>query len=359
MASDDFEDEENDSDGEGSVEAIGNDGDRAELRKLMGQGQKHMAVSLSQAAKADVEKGMAVRQQRKTFDTMLNVRIRLQKALVAANSFETASIGADSAEEPYLAAEEAAIKLLDTILGLHTEASHSDGKRKKKESKRKRKLVTEMSNQEIWDVLQSSQEAATSKRRRVLDKWSTRVSQTATQPTVRKLGPTTRPQSLISILDEQLAGMDRLVKRTRTPRSCAPVQAAKKVQEDAGIYDDADFYQLLLKELVDQRAGDSSSAPGGGSLPTVSWAAIKEARTRKEVDRKASKGRKLRFNVHETLQNFMAPEDRGTWEQDATDRFFRGLFGRKAGGEEEADGIDGELERDDEMADSHLRLFGS
>jgi protein AATF/BFR2 len=96
---------------------------------------------------------------------------------------------------------------------------------------------------------------------------------------------------------------------------------------DGGIYDDADFYQLLLKELVDQRTADTSSV--GGQAATVRYAAVKEAKNKKHVDTKASKGRKLRFNVHEKLQNYMAPEDCRSWEQHAIDRFFGTLFGQK------------------------------
>jgi len=128
-----------------------------------------------------------------------------------------------------------------------------------------------------------------------------------------------------------LSNSERLVKRTKMPRSCAPVQAKAKVVEDADIFDDADFYQLLLKELVDQRMMDSSSTPGAsgdGGRP-MQWTAVKEAKTKKNVDTKASKGRKMRFTVHEKLQNFMAPEDRNSWEQDAVDRFFGTLLGQK------------------------------
>lgn len=95
---------------------------------------------------------------------------------------------------------------------------------------------------------------------------------------------------------------------------------AQKVNEDASIYDDADFYQLLcklyhawrhncrllvsrvtivsdrpttVKELVDQRSGDG---PGSGlQAATIHYAAVKEAKAKRHVDTKASKGRKMRF----------------------------------------------------------------
>ncbi|KAG4218057.1 hypothetical protein PC116_g33463, partial [Phytophthora cactorum] len=138
----------------------------------------------------------------------------------------------------------------------------------------------------------------------------------------------TAEKLLTTRLDEELDAPERLIKRTQTPRSCAPAQVAKKINEDPTIYDDADFYQLLLKELVDQRTGDTSGAPGGPTA-TIRFAAVKEAKAKRHVDTKASKGRKMRFNIHDKLQNFMAPEDRRSWEQSAIDRFFGTLFGQK------------------------------
>jgi protein AATF/BFR2 len=222
--------------------------------------------------------------------------------------------------------------------------------------KRKRGLEMDATSQSIWDSMEETEELALAHRRKVLDKWSSKVRNTTAMTSSRKLGPSTS-QSLVSILDDQLLSADRLVKRTRTPRSCAPIQASKKVAEDANIYDDADFYQLLLKELVDQRTLDSSSGTTDGAGITVRWAALKEAKTRKQVDRKASKGRKLRFTVHEKLQNFMASEDRRSWEQDAIDRFFGTLFGQKMELGED-DGSDEEM-GGASVAEEGLRLFMS
>jgi protein AATF/BFR2 len=293
----------------------------------MSEGQKSIVATMSQAAKADAEKGKAVRQQRRAFDALLNIRIRLQKALVAANSLDATEDASTEQKEPYEAAEEAAIKLLDSIDGYRRSMLPENAKAKIGQ-KRKRGLEMDMTTQAIWDSMEETETLALAHRRKVLDKWSSKVRNTTAMTSSRKLGPATS-QSLVSILDDQMLSSDRLIKRTRTPRSCAPIQASKKVDEDVNIYDDADFYQLLLKELVDQRTLDSTSTTTDGAGITVRWAALKEAKTRKQVDRKASKGRKLRFTVHEKLQNFMAPEDRRSWEQEAIDRFFGTLFGQK------------------------------
>lgn len=119
------------------------------------------------------------------------------------------------------------------------------------------------------------------------------------------------PRSLTASIQETLSSdQGRLVARTRTPRSMAPACTAV---EDAEIFDDTDFYQLLLKALVDRRMVDGGGAAGSGA---VGWTtAIRDAKKRKVVDTKASKGRKLRYQVQERIQNFMAPIENNTWHE--------------------------------------------
>jgi protein AATF/BFR2 len=322
---------------------------RAEQRRLMNEGQKALIENMSAAARQDAEKGIAVRQQRKVFDGLLNIRIRLQKAIVATNSFAAFEDEENHELAPYEAAEEAALKLLETL------SSVRESLLPQPTTGEKRKRGTD-SSEALWEELQETDARAAKFRRKVLENWSSKTRSSVVEVKSRNLGAA--KQSITASLDDQLLNSDRLIKRTRTPRSCAPVQIAKKINEDEAVYDDADFYQLLLKELVDQRTSDETSArAGNASVATVRWAAMKEARTKKHVDRRASKGRKMRFNVHEKLQNFMAPEDRRSWEQDAIDRLFGTLFGHKMELNEAAVSDD---EMDDAGAEAAgLRLFRS
>ncbi|KAM0351969.1 hypothetical protein ACHAPU_002487 [Fusarium lateritium] len=334
------EDEDEDKDEDEDEESESDDEDPQAKAK----NAKPMMAALQ--TRPDVDKGLAIRQQRKAYDGLLNIRIRLQKALVAANTFDTLDTDAEPESEPYEAAEEAAIKLLNTISSLKNNFGPS-----RAGDKRKRELEVSMTTNEIWEQMQAEEEQTIKSREDRLEKWSRKVqSVNVTAPK----GLESRNKTLINALKEQLIDPDnRLAKRSRIPRSCAPAQAAKGVSEDRDIYDDADFYQLLLKELVDQRTVEGTSGAGaGGELPTVVLTAAKDNKNRKNVDRKASKGRKMRFTVHEKLQNFMAPEDRRAWEQGAVDRFFGTLFGRKMQLNEESDD-----EMDVDVEEAGLRLF--
>lgn len=330
---------------------------RAELRKIMGEEQKTVVATISQAAKADADKGNAVKQQRKAFDSLLNVRIRLQKALVATNSLAAAGDKDQGDDEnPFQAAEEAAIKLWNTIDGLRHDLSKASSTSKTGQ-KRKRGIDSTTTSSAIWERMQASEVANIDTRQTVLEKWSSKVRATTAQPISRKLNPNAPQQSITSLLQDTLSSSEHLISRTKVPRSCAPVQKEMKLTTDPNIYDDADFYQLLLKELLDQRMVDSSAAATGEAGKPMQWTAVKEAKTRKNVDTKASKGRKMKFTVHEKLQNFMAPENRNTWEETARDRFFATLLGRKLdlGENDEEDVSEDEALKEDEA----LMLFRS
>ena len=78
----------------------------------------------------------------------------------------------------------------------------------------------------------------------------------------------------------------------------AAATAAKEGERRvAELYDDADFYEQVLKEFLESAGGGVAGAA----------AATKPPKRRKVVDRRASKGRKLRYHIQQPLVNFCAP----------------------------------------------------
>lgn len=73
---------------------------------------------------------------------------------------------------------------------------------------------------------------------------------------------------------------------------------------DEEIFDDDDFYHQLLRDLIEKK----SSSAGEGDLGQK-WLQIQKLRSKskKKVDRRASKGRRIRYDIHAKLVNFMAP----------------------------------------------------
>ena len=96
---------------------------------------------------------------------------------------------------------------------------------------------------------------------------------------------------------------------------------------DAEIFDDGDHYQDILRELIERKATatDSTDPVAMGRH----WVELSKLRSKvkRKVDTKASKGRKIRYNVHEKLVNFMAPDPSLHPSSDqAKDDLFSSLF---------------------------------
>ncbi|KAF2398778.1 TRAUB-domain-containing protein [Trichodelitschia bisporula] len=344
----DSENEDEDED-EGMSDADGpskaDEVDRDELRRLMADDAKQVAASLSQAAQADIAKGTAVKAQKATFDALLNVRIKLQKAMIATNSLPAPAPALEN--DAIVAAETAAITLWNRLNALRYTLSNTAG------SKRSyTEFAVDTPLDALWAEMHAPAADAAKQRDATLDFWSNKVRATAAMPTRGRLNNAPATQALSAVLRAQLADLPRLVARTQVARSCAPAQAAAAAKKQPPpstllpVFDDADFYSTLLQALVAERGADAAL----GSLATQPWQAAREAKTKRGVDTKASKGRKLRYTVHEALLNFMAPEDRGVWGARQRDELFSGLFGQRGGLDE------GVSEESDEEGDG-LRLF--
>jgi protein AATF/BFR2 len=118
---------------------------------------------------------------------------------------------------------------------------------------------------------------------------------------------------------------DRIIKRTQLKRNAFKV-CGKKIEDsvsqnelisgssakdrhlkdyDEEIFDDQDFYNQLLRELIDRKSSCLSD-PIELSRRSIELQKLR-ANNKKKVDTKASKGRKIKFDTHKALVNFMAP----------------------------------------------------
>jgi protein AATF/BFR2 len=91
--------------------------------------------------------------------------------------------------------------------------------------------------------------------------------------------------------------------------------AGKELHGAPETYQDGEFYQALLSEFLES------------STSQLTQKLHKEPKNRKIVDRRASKGRKIRYHVHEKLVNFMTPDEADVPEY--ASRIFANLFGHR------------------------------
>jgi protein AATF/BFR2 len=135
-----------------------------------------------------------------------------------------------------------------------------------------------------------------------LSKWSSKiqaVAPSALLPSNRNAFSSRNSQNLksaVQLIDETLLDHRKLIARTQVRRGKgARLGETVDMEDEEGkvdieVFDDTDFYQQLLRDIIDSRGNN------GGS---DDWMVIqKQKRAKKKVDTKASKGRKLRCVFH-------------------------------------------------------------
>lgn len=329
---------------------------------------KSLVATVSKASKADAEKGRAIKRQRVGFDALINARIKLQKGVAAVSNFANVETGAATLNPDSLkSVKTAAVSLWNTIeslryalLDAQTQSQPESKKRKREEAS----LDTDASA--LWDRMEDLESQSLPHRRAVLEKWSLKTKATQmTMPNSRgKLLNTSDQQTLSGMLDAYVASENKAHHDNRDP----PSEETKNVIVPQ-VYDDSKFYQTLLRDLVEERMAASNGLNGTAGVENLTSqlssrfslasktnaAGMRKDKVKRAVDTKASKGRKMRFTVHEKLQNFMAPEDRTSWDERARREFFASMLGQNTGrmlGEED----DSESEAEN-VEEEGLRLF--
>ncbi|XP_057572175.1 protein AATF isoform X1 [Hippopotamus amphibius kiboko] len=386
-SSEEEEDEEEESgmeEGDGEEDFEGeSEEDKAEDRASEDDG---VVMTFSKAkVSEEVEKGRAVKNQIALWDQLLEGRIKLQKALLTTNQLpqpDVFPIFKDKGGPEFASALKNSHKALKALLRSLVDLQEElllqypdtrylvDGTKPKAESEEE---ISSENEELVEEKQQQQQRRAPAKRKleaedypsfmakrftdftayrnRTLQKWHDKTK-LASGKLGKGFGAFER--SILTQIDHILMDKERLLRRTQTKRSIyrvlgKPEPAAQPVPEslpgqpevlpqapanahlkdlDEEIFDDDDFYHQLLRELIERKT--SSLDPNDQVAMGRQWLAIQKLRSKihKKVDRKASKGRKLRFHVLSKLLSFMAPVDHTTMSDDARTELYRSLFGQ-------------------------------
>ncbi|KAK2465660.1 hypothetical protein APHAL10511_002204 [Amanita phalloides] len=339
---DDENDNQNESsndDAEGKGEAAGYPFTSASKNAGHEEQEQDMSADLRRKREEDKRKGKAVSRQMAIWDALLEARIRMQKAVTVTNLLPAPSDMDAFIQQPEC--REALNNMLDEALLLADElADLQEYLLTKNEDislpPRKRQRLDdgdyddqlEVASREISAVEQAIHPWLI----QTLNKWSAKIQ--AVSPSV--LLPSNRNafskrsqhlKSAVELAEEALKEYDKLLSRTRTWRGKerrigTMIEGQGTVdEEDLDRFDDTDFYQQLLRDVIDSKGN------GGG---VDDWMTIqKEKKAKKKVDTRASKGRKVRYHVHEKMQNFMVPVPVvGAWHEEQIDELFSSLLGK-------------------------------
>ncbi|XP_043488089.1 protein AATF [Polistes fuscatus] len=212
----------------------------------------------------------------------------------------------------------------------NVDSSNESNTKENNALKRKSKFV------EYEKILNKRHKSYVNYRNSVISKWDEKTRMATTQ---LKKGTS---HTTIERIDFALSDKVKLLKMTQLKRSeydvigkSVPVSndENKRVEEyDPEIFDDDDFYGQLLKDLIECKSSDIE--PEQLQKYRIDLIDKKERERRKmkkdrKVDTRASKGRKVRYNVHNKLVNYMAPITvYDTWTDVSKNELYNSLFGK-------------------------------
>ncbi|KRY31282.1 NFU1 iron-sulfur cluster scaffold -like protein, mitochondrial, partial [Trichinella spiralis] len=302
------------------------------------------------------ERGIAVQQQLKLWEQMLSLKIRFQKLLQSANRLpqsadyrEKLLQSDDELLETFSSARRSVQKLLDELLEFQdhlfsgnkqTDEDDDDEKQQQMEKKSDETISIPAKRRRLQlsgysDLLQHLHDAFKSYQNEALEKWYQRTRLGGIGVSAKKDFSAFESNAVAQIA-QILTDRKRLIQRTQLKRLEYDIigKEEKCADEDrnVNIFDDSDFHEQLLREFIQKRMNDITDPV----LLGRHWSKFQKLRDKSKkskVDRKASKGRRIRIQVMSKLVNFMAPVDKSKMTNETRDELFASLFGSRNGNE--------------------------
>ncbi|KAH9530057.1 hypothetical protein DERF_003895 [Dermatophagoides farinae] len=278
-------------------------------------------------------KAISVKNQMILYESLLNLRMKIQKLLTLSNRLplDLSILNDEQNQEMKNQSMKGIQKLQNLFIEIEDLICHY-GDDDPSFDRKKRKASDQMQFEQIL-----SKRFCTLKEYypTIIDEWHDKTKFVHTNVNLKKFNSfDIRPSKII---DKILMDKDRLINRTKIQRSQYQIigDEIDDDDDDGGggqrrqdIFDDDDFYQSLLRQIIDNKTSNASSQDGSSSSSLNKIIEIQRLRSKskKSIDTKASKGRKIRYDVHEKLVNFMAPIDRTTMEDEAKNDLFKSVF---------------------------------
>mmetsp|Transcript_11826 Transcript_11826/g.16566 ORF Transcript_11826/g.16566 Transcript_11826/m.16566 type:complete len:306 (+) Transcript_11826:282-1199(+) len=257
-------------------------------------------------SKTDLAKSKAAKSQTKINGHLMECRILLQRTMAATkdNNDDDKGNSVDACNDLLANLLEARKKLL----GLDDTAANSDDDEEEENSQDYKELVKSADKKDLEDVLQTEYEVCREQWKEVLDRRHKDLRLHA--------GLTAKAQF-------------RVMDSSFWQQVDSTVSHQELQHPDKSNFDDSKVYQHMLQDFLTQAANGAGAEEAARQRLSR---ATKKTTTKKVVDRRASKGRKIRYQVHQKLVNFTFPVSR--LQSNSTgmdeDEWFRSLFGGAA-----------------------------
>ncbi|ADV23884.1 protein BFR2 [Cryptococcus gattii E566] len=311
----DFDEEEDEEDDEDDEDEEDEEEEEQTHSRVNGPKQVLDPVaSLRNSRLKDIEKGQAIRKQKALFESLITLRITFQKALTASNTIPT-TLPEDPENE--LVSKKASIlkslsELNERLFTLRKSITlPGESEEEISLGKRKRDAGDDAQGEAYWiEAAKESLDIADRSHPQllpILNKWSSKIQAASLQLGSKQAGGS-------KFLQQMKNGAGGVVEAIESGIN------SKREAEKTLMESEETGYRALLREVIESRSGSGPAA----DLTHLR----REKKKKREAERGGSKGRKLRYTVHEKAQNFVVsiPLSQG-WHEEQVDELFSSLFG--------------------------------
>ncbi|WWC91884.1 uncharacterized protein L201_006833 [Kwoniella dendrophila CBS 6074] len=277
-------------------------------------------ASLRDSRAKDIEKGVGIRRQKALFESLLTLRITFQKALTSSNTLPKSidHYPLDPEGEIQTKKNELLKSLSELNENLFTirenlllPNSSEDQIKLNLDSDNKKRKRDEFDEETYWK--QSAEQSLKisdynhNEMLPILNKWSSKIQAASLQLGSKQAGGSKFLQSVKN-------GSGGVVEAIEVGL------ASKRDSEKTLMESEESSYRSLLRQVIESRSGS-------GPIADLTHLR-KEKKKKREAERGGSKGRKLRYTVHEKAQNFVVPIPLSNgWHEEQIDELFSSLFG--------------------------------
>ena len=298
-------------------------------KKKMDKEDEEYLKKISQYTPSEIKKGKNIENQKNLYDFFLGFRISMQTLLTAVNSlptYHTFDLFLKSSDEiafnQYSKINNQLFELIKKIIKVHKkiiQKSNLSSNEMFKPINECNSIIdnleenTDIEEINIKDIL-SFHEKICSINEKIINIWyrKTIVNTFKTNNKILKVLNDDFSKHIISNIKNNYETIRKNTEKVNNEK----LLGRKRINEneydfDKEIYNDIDFYNFLLKEFLLNNEKDISTDQLDKDNRydlTMKYILNRKSKVKKNVDTKASKNRKIRYDKHEKIINFMVPQ---------------------------------------------------
>lgn len=322
----DNKEEEEDNNSENEEKKIYKKEDNKLTKEIMDKEDDEYLKKLTKSTPNEIKKAKNVLDQKNIYDFFIGFRISLQSLLTSINSLPSyhnfqdfLSQSEESTQETYFQIKTSLVTLLENMLTIHkklilkSNIPSIEGFDPITEINDIIKDLSEETQNDSYENLITFHNKLNQINEKVINIWYRKslINSFRSNNKIIKVLNDDYSQHILKNITNNYSSLRKNTRKTNNEKLLGRKRENEEDFDfDEEIYNDIDFYNFLLKEflLSNEKDIDKQYSNDNRYDLTMKYLMNKASKLKKNVDTRASKNRKIRYDKHEKIINFMVPQ---------------------------------------------------